>query len=187
MPVNRRSAKVTGKQTLWIPAAAMWSTVTNGCSNITPVEAGATNSVNIQGLPFSRSGNVDRYAQFDIDMPKQWDEGTVTATFNWTALNTETGTKNVVWGLQGCAVGDGGAIAATYGTLVTVQDVFIGAKIEHVSAESAAITIAGAAENKRSIFRVVRQGSNTTSDTLVQDAVLLGISFSYINNAAIDN
>lgn len=163
----------------------MWATVSNGCGNISPVEAGAANSVNIQGLPFSRAGNTDRYAQFDLDLPKQWNEGTITYQVNWTALNSGTG--NIVWGLQGCAVGDGGAIAQTYGTLVTVQDVFISAKTEHLTIESGALTVNGAAEGKRSIFRLMRQGSNTSSDTLSQDVILLGVSLYWTNDAAVDN
>lgn len=187
MPVSKRVPRVIGRQTLWVPAASMWATVSNGAGTIVPIESGAANSINIQGLPFSRTGNTDRYAQFDVAMPKGWNEGTVTATFHWTALNTETGTKNVLWGLQGCAVGDGGTIAATYGTLVTAQDLFIGADVEHISVETAAISIAGVAEGKRSIFRVVRQASNTTSDTLVQDAILLGIRLFYDTATATDN
>jgi hypothetical protein len=187
MPVSKRSPRVVGRQTLWIPASAMWSTVSNGAGSIIPVEVNAANSINIQGLPFFRTGNTDRYAQFDVAMPKGWDEGIITASFNWTTLAAETGTKNVVWGLQGRSIGDGGAIDATYGTIVTAQDLFIAAKTEHVSVETAAITIAGAGEGKRTVFRVVRQGSNTSSDTLVQEALLLGIRLFYNTATATDN
>jgi len=186
MAVNRRP-RITGRQTLWVPASALWVTVTNGAGSVVPVESGTTGTANIQGMPFSKASNLDRYAQFDIAFPKGWDEGTVTAVFHWTALNTETGTKNVLWGLQAFAVGDGGSINGTFGTLVTVQDVFISAKTEHISVESGAIAVSGVAEDKRSIFRVVRQASVTASDTLAQDALLLGIRLFYTTNAAIDS
>ncbi len=70
-----------GTQDMWIPAAAMYPTATNGCTAVASAETTATRP-DMRYLAFHQS--TQQYAQFSVAMPKSWDEGTVTASFYWT-------------------------------------------------------------------------------------------------------
>ena len=85
--VNSAVIKTAGIDTIWIPAAAMRPTVSNGCAALTEVET-TSGRPDMQVLDFDTS--ADEHAQFQISMPKSWNEGTVTAQFYWTTTATDT-------------------------------------------------------------------------------------------------
>lgn len=160
-----------GKNTIWIPAAAMRPTITGGCAALDLAEISSTQP-NIAFLAFDAS--TDESAQFAIAFPKSWDEGTVTAQFMWAHPSTTTNFA-VVWALQGVAISDDDAIGASYGTAISVTDTGGTTDDLYVSAETSAITIAGTpAAGDLCYFRVFRDADNG-SDTLAVDARLIGI------------
>src|SRR5262249_55229161 len=99
---------ISAKQTLWVPAAAMRPSTTNGCTSLNQVEITA-NQPDVLSLDFDPS--TEQYAQFSVAFKKGWDEGTVTAVFYWSHPSTTTN-FGVVWGAQGVACSDDDAMGA---------------------------------------------------------------------------
>jgi len=105
-------------------------------------------------------------------MPSNYNNGTITARFYWSA---SSGSGGVAWGISGRAYGDDDPIDAASGTRVVVADTFIAANDVHVTSATSAVTIAGTpAANKAVNFQIVREVGNA-SDTLGVDARLLGV------------
>lgn len=168
-----------GKQTIWIPAVAMTARTTSGAG------AGSaettTNKIMVKTLNFDAA--TAEYAQFAVRMPKSWNKGTVTATFLWSNAD---GTGNVVWGLQGVALSDDDVLDAAFGTAQTVTDGVTAAGDLMQSAETSAITIAGApAAGDLVVFQAYRDAANG-ADTLASDARLHGVTIFYTTDAAND-
>lgn len=169
-----------GKQTMWIPASAMTPTITSGA---TPGQvATATYGMQIRSLDFDP--NTAWYAQFEIAMPKSWDLGTVSFIAVWSTASATAG--NVIWALQAVARTDGQSLDVSFGTAQSVTQTASGsANVRQVSAESAAITVNGAAANAGTIFQIYRDAANA-SDTHAANARLHGIKLFYTTNAAND-
>ena len=149
----------------------MRATTSNGAAAINDVETTA-------GRPditaFDFDATADEHVQFQVAMPKSWNLGAVTAQFFW--QSTAADTDGVTWGIQGVAVSDSGTIDVAYGTAVTVDDANDStAEDLLVSAESGAITIAGApADGDMCFFRVFRDVSDA-NDIATEDARLIGV------------
>lgn len=170
-----------GKQTIWIPAVAMIPRTTNGAS-VGTVES-TTNKVMQKSLDFADGATIF-YAQFAVRMPKSWNASTVTAEFIWTANSTST--NSVVWGIQGFTRGNDETIDQAFGTAVTVTDANTATAYQvHISSESSAITLSGAAKSEWAVFQVYRDPTNG-SDTLAATANLLGVTLFYTMDAATD-
>ena len=180
--VNSAVIKTAGIDTIWIPAAAMRPTVSNGCASLTEVET-TSGRPDMQVLDFDTS--ADEHAQFQISMPKSWNEGTVTAQFYWTT--TATDTDGVSWGIQGVCVSDNDTIDVAYGTAIVVDDAALGAAEDLcVSAATAAITLGGSpAAGDLAFFRVFRDVSDS-NDTAAEDARLIGVKIFFTTDAATD-
>ena len=172
-----------GLHTIFVPAAAMIETESNGCAAITSVETTAGRP-DMRVLDFDTS--ADEHAQFQIAMPKSWNEGTVTARFFW--CSTATDTDGVTWGIQGVACSDSDTIDIAYGTAVVVDDANISAAEDcYVSATTSAITIAGTpAEGDMCFFRVFRDVSDA-NDTAAEDARLIGVQMFFTTNTGGDS
>jgi hypothetical protein len=169
-----------GKQTVWVPAAAMTSRTTNGAASGTTEST--TNKVMNKTLDFDTT--TQEFAQFTIAFPKGWNESTVTFIPFWTAAS---GSGGVVWGLQGVALSNDDAIDTAFGTAQTSTDTLITALDVHVGPESSAITIAGTpAEGDICYFQINRTVSDG-SDTLGVDAKLIGIQLLYTINSNVDD
>ena len=162
--------KVAGKESMWIPSLAMKPTVSNGCAAHVSVE---TTSGRPDMIVLDFDKDSDEFAQFAIAFPKSWNAGTVTFQFYWSGIAATTG---VAMSLQGVAFADNGSIDAVYGTAIVVQDDAQGAVEELlVSAESAAITIAGSpGDNELTYFRIGRDVSDGNDD-MAGDCRLHGI------------
>jgi hypothetical protein len=168
-------------QTCWIPAGAMISRTTNGAAAGT-VET-TTNKNMIKTLDFDAT--TAEYAQFSINMPKGWDEGTVTAAFVWSHAATTTN-FGVAWELAGVAVSDDDAMDVAFGTAGTVTDTGGTTNDCYITAASSAITIAGTpATNDLVMFQVNRTPANG-SDTMAIDARLHGVRLMYAINTLTD-
>jgi len=150
LTVGGVAAKVAGKETIWVPAAAMYPSTTNGCSALTQVETTALRP-DLKVLDFAAA--ADDFAQFAISFPKSYDLGTITYQPFWTVTGTDTGT--VVWQLGGVAITNDETINTAFGTLVaTAAKAHSGTSNDlMVSNESGAVTIAGSpADNDQCFF-----------------------------------
>lgn len=169
-----------GKHTIYQPARGMIARTSNGAAAGT-VEL-ASNDVMLATYDFDEA--ADEFVQFDVWMPKGWNEGTVIAQFSWTAAS---GSGDVVWGIQALARSNDDALDTAFGSAQTVTDTLLTANDEHHTAETSAITIGGTpAEGDRVIFQVYRD-ANAGGDTLAVDACLIGVKIIYTINAANDD
>ena len=171
---------VVGKQTIYIPAAAMYPNTTAGCAALAQVEL--SNGPEIKVLDFDASS--DEHAQFTVCFPKLWNEGTVTFQPFWTVTGTNTGT--VAWGLSAVAFADNGDINTAFGTnVVTTAKAHSGTSNDlNVSAESGAVTIAGSpGVDEMVFFQIMR---DVSADDQSGDARLLGVKLFFTTDALTD-
>ena len=175
------AVKIAGKETMWVPASAMYASTTNGAAPA-QVETTALRP-DMKVMDFADS--ADDHAQFSVAFPKSWNEGTITYQCFWTPSTTNTG--NCIFGLQGVAVGDGDTIDVAFGTAVNITDAGIGTvEDQQVSAESSAVTIAGSpAVDQQTYFQIFRD-ANAGADTYTGVARLLGIKIFFTTDAAND-
>ena len=174
------AVKIAGKETIWVPALAMYPTTTNGCAAVAQVE-GTAQRPEIKACDFDASS--DEFAQFAVTFPKSWNEGTVTFQTFWSVTGTNTGT--VCFQLAGGSIANDAAIDTAYGTAVantalaasgTASDLM-------VNAESGAVTIANAAADTWTSFQINR---DISADDQTADARLLGIKLFFTTDAAND-
>ena len=173
------AVKIAGKETIWVPATAMYPETTNG--------AEATQTVLTAGNPELKAFDFDtttaEAVQFNVSFPESWNAGTVTFQTFWSASSTDTGTGGFT--LAGCSVASnvdydlafGTAIANTALAASGTQDDLM------INVESGAVTIASVADSTNTIFRLVR---NVSVDTNTGDLRLVGAKIFYTTNAAND-
>jgi hypothetical protein len=174
------AVKIAGKETIWVPAVAMYPNSTNGCADIAQVEL--SNGPEIKNLAFDKDS--DEFAQFSVAFPKSWNEGTVTFQAFFTADSTNTGTT--AWGLSGVAISDDDSCNTAFGTQVvaTAKAMSGTANDLAVANESGAVTIAGTpAAGDQVFFQISR---DVSADSLTADAKLLGIKLFFTTDAAND-
>ena len=171
-----------GKHTIWVPAGAMTSDVSNSPSG--PIVVGLTANVpDITVLDFD--GVAADIVSFPVAFPKSWNAGTITFKVFWTVDAIVT--TSVSWKMGSVSYADGDSFAVQ-GTRVEVVDTALGTAVHrvHISAESSAVTIAGSpGDNEITYFRLERDPADA-SDTMTQDARLLGIQLFYTINSADD-
>ena len=173
--------KQVGKETIWVPAAAMYPSTTNPCADLEQVETTALRP-DLKVLDFATG--ADEFAQFAIAFPKSWNEGTVTFQPFWTVTGTNTGT--VAWQLGGIAVSSDDSINTAFGTLVATTALAHSGTSNDlmVSVESGAVTISGSpAVGDLCFFQINR---DISADNQSGDARLLGIKLFFTTNAAND-
>ena len=181
-PTVAGGALVGGKQTLWIPAGAMYPSSTNPCAALTQVETTALRP-DLKVLDFATG--ADEFAQFTIAFPKSWNEGTVTFQPFWTVTGTDTGT--VAWQLGGIAVSSDDTINTAFGTLVATTALAHSGTSNDlmVSVESGAVTIAGSpAAGDCCFFQINR---DVSADNQSGDARLVGIKLHFTTDAGNDS
>jgi len=174
------AVKVAGKETIWVPAVAMYPNTTNGCAALAQVEL--SNGPEIKTLDFDKDS--DENAQFAVAFPKSWNEGTITFQAFFTADSTNTGT--VSWALAGVSCADNDTINVAFGTAVapTAKAHSGTANDLDVTAESGAVTIAGSPSTDEEVyFQITR---DVSEDSLTADAKLLGVKLFFTTDAAND-
>jgi hypothetical protein len=165
-----------GVHDIWIGATGMWESTTGGCAALAKTEL-ATDQ-DIQTLDFD--GAAIEAAQFNVSFPKNWNAGTITATFYWSS--TAADTDDVDWRISGVSVGDNVLLTTAYGTAITVTDAHNGAANElNISAATAAVTINGAGKSEMCRFLIERVGS---ADTMTEDARLHGVMLHITTDAS---
>src|SRR3990167_2817077 len=173
---------ILGNQTAWIPASAMFPQTTNGCAPLVQVEITA-NRPELMVLDFD--GTSVEWAQFKVVFPGSYNSGTITYRVFWTS--TATDTDGVAWQLSGVSPGDGNGIASTaFGTAVVVTDSAQSiANLMYMSSVSSAVTVTAAATNRVAWLRIGRDPDNG-SDTMAEDARLIGLYVLYTSNSLHD-
>ena len=170
-----------GKMDMWIPAAAMRPTSSNGCAAITDVET-TSGRPDLQVLDFATG--ADEFAQFSVGMPQSWDVSE-TCTFQayWTTASTNTGT--VAWAMSGVCCGDNDTIDVAYPTPVVATAKAASGTVEdlNISAESGAVTIDNAAKGELVFFQILR---DVSADDHSSDARLIGVKLTYTIEAEND-
>lgn len=161
-----------GSTNVWIPAAQWIPRTTTGCG-IDSREL-STNKINTDELLFD-AGTAE-YAQAMVVLPNNWNAGTVTAKFFWTA---STGSGAVVWALRARSYADDDAIDQAMGTAQTVTDTLLATNDMHISAATSAITIGGTVANGNAVVFEAYRDATSGSDTLGSDARFLGLQVSY--------
>lgn len=175
---NVNDVATIGVQDLFVSAAAMWPRTTGGCADLTKTEM-TTSLFNIQSLDFDQT--TQEFCQFQIVLPRKWNNGTVTAVFYWTAA---AGSGDVQWGISGGAYSNDDALTVAFGTAQTVDDTLIATNDLHITSATSAITLAGSPTDAD--FLAFQISRNPGSDTLTADAKLLGVSIRVTTDAAID-
>lgn len=174
--------KKVGKETIWIPAAAMTARTTNGPGSPVTVEM-ATNRNMFVTLDFDTT--TQEFAQFEIRMPKSWNLSTVTFQPVWSHASTTTN-FGVVWSLAAVARSDGDAGDVAFGTSQTSTDTGGTTNAIQIGPESAAITVAGSPAVGDTVqFQVARNPADA-ADTLAIDARLHGVCVFFTSNASTD-
>jgi len=177
---NGSAVKVAGKETIWVPAVAMYPNTTAGAGALTQTEL--SNGPEIKALPFDSS--TDEHAQFAVAFPKSWNEGTVTFQAFFTADSTNTGTTK--WVVNGVALADDDSLNTAFGTAVgpAAKAMSGTANDLAVTAESGAITIAGSPSTDEYVFFQIMR--DVSEDDLSADALLLGVKLFFTTDAAND-
>ena len=171
--------KVAGKETMWVPAPAMYASTTNG--------AEAAQAELTAGRPELKTFDFDtstaESVQFNVSFPKSWDEGTVTFQTFWSASATDTGTGGFT--LAGVSIASDVDYDTAFGTPVANTALAASGTQDDlmVNVESGNVTIASAAAATNTIFRLVR---DTGTDTNTGDLRLVGVKIFYTTNAAND-
>jgi hypothetical protein len=161
-----------GSTNVWIPASAWIPRTTTG-AGIDSREL-STNKINTDELLFD--AGTDEFAQALVVMPNNWNAGTVTAKFHWTA---STGSGDVVWGLQGRAYANDDALDQAMGTAQTATDTLTATNDVDISPATSAITLGGTAASGNPVIFQVYRDADAGGDTLGADARLLGVEISY--------
>lgn len=180
-----QTTDVRGLQTIWVPAAAMQPTVTDGCATLANIEVAATKP-DQHVLAFVTSSN--KHAQFEVAFPKSWDKETITYRVFWTHQGGQTGgLDGVAWSLQAVSLSDDDPFNTTYGTAVAITDDKATGDDLFVTSVSAAVTVAGTlAEGNLTFFRIFRDVSDGADDLDI-DAQLVGVQVFYTIDAGTDD
>ena len=174
--------KQAGKETIWVPATAMYPNTTGGCAALAQVEL--TNGPELKCLVFD-GGGTEECAQFSVAFPKCWNEGTITFQVFW--CSSASGTEGVSWGLQGVGIANDASLNSTFSQAgVVVDDTKTVANDLLVSPESTAVTIPNAAVDILTIFQIYRDTDDANDTDTSNDARLLGIKLFFTTDAAND-
>lgn len=176
-----RYEQVIGTQDLYIPAGAWTPRTSNGCAQISTYE-NATSKANVDVLYFDST--AQEFAQFKISMPRNWNNGTITAKFHWMA---PSGTGTVVWGISAVALSDGDVLSTAFGTRQSVSDAIGTTETIRSTSYTSAITIAGSPADADIIILQIDRDPTDGSDNFNADAGLIGVTITLTTDAAVSS
>ena len=166
-----------GRHTVAIPARGWFARAANGPTAWTK-DMGS--GVTLAGWAFDAANN--QYIQWAGPLPRSWNRGSLAARVHWIG---ESGSGSVVWGLRGRVFRDGDSVAA-FGGDVEVSDDLGSVNSVRITAETAAIVVAGAPADAVHLQLELYRNTGHGSDTLGAAAILLGIELYVTINAATD-
>lgn len=176
---NTNSRWEPGRRTecIYLYAYDGWPSTTNGCAALAQTEYGV-NDVDLQTLDFDQ--DMIESAQWTKVLPPDYDGGTVTARIIWTAGADAGGTTR--WLVSGRAYANDDAIDQAMGVSQAVTDTLTAVDDVCVTAETAAITLAGGpAAGEMVQFKVEQDGEG---GDLEADAMLIAVVITYTRTAA---
>jgi hypothetical protein len=174
VPVADGATRVGVYRDIDVDAGAMVPSTTGGCDTETTEKT--TNYIDSDVMVFI--GASETSAQFKFNFPDEWDLGLVKVKFLWEPAAGASGGDGVVWGIKALARSDDDAIDTAWGTEVTVADTVHAVGDLHTSA-AVALTVGGTPVlGDKTWFKVTRKTADG-SDTMTQDAYLLGVQIQY--------
>ena len=174
--------KAAGKETIYVPATAMYPNTTNGCAALAQVEL-ATDGTRPELKVLDFDKDATEFAQFSVAFPKSYNADHVSFRVFWIG---DASTNGVAWALQGLSAGDNAEADAAFGTAVVVQDDSQGDATEVlVTSESGNVTLSGEGDDKMTFFQIYRDVSDGNDD-MSADARLVGIQLFYTSDLAND-
>lgn len=165
-------ATVAAVTNLIISASEFIPRGTNGCG-VNTLET-STNKVNYDTLDFDAS--TAEYAQCWKVLPSNWNGGTITAKFHWTAAS---GSGDVIWGLQARSFANDDAIDQAFGTAQTATDTLTAAADIDISPATSAITVGGTIAAGNPVCFQLYRDATAGGDTLAVDAQFLWVEITY--------
>lgn len=118
------------------------------------------------------------YGTIGFALPSDYDGGTLTAKFHWTANSTST--NSVVWTISGVAIGDDETLDVAPGTAQTVTDANKSTAYKlSISDATSAITLAGTPAADKYCRLLIGRDPTNGSDTLAATARLLKVVLTY--------
>lgn len=179
-----RANDTRGKHDLPLPAGSLQPRKTNGCSALAFI-TGATGQPDIPYLAFAAT--PAQYCGIAFRMPKGWDRGTVTASFQWRRASG-TAAANVIWGMRAVAVSSGDSPITSHGAAAVVTAAAEGDADFAFSGETGPCTIGGSPQAGDLVFFEFFRDADSTSpaDTLVDIAWLTSVTLHYTTEANTD-
>lgn len=172
-----RKSYVEGKNVIYIPAGAMRGNVTSPASCGDMYDTGS-NDMTTYVCAFD-TGATEERADFQIFMPKSWDESTLTYQAIW-SNQSGASAQTVQWEVGCAAISDDDTLNVTMGSTVLLSDTWLAQNDLHVTAESGALTCGGTpAEGDLLTFRISR---DTSVDNMAGDALLIGLKIFWTSN-----
>jgi len=173
------AVKIAGTETMYVPATAMYAATTNG-AEATQTELTAGNP-ELKAFAFDPS--TAESVQFNVCFPKSWNEGTITYQTFWSASGTNTGTGG--YKLSGVSIANNVDYDTAFGTAVANTALAASGTQDDlmVNVVSGAVTIASAAADTNTIFKLER---NVATDTNSGDLRLVGVKIFFTTDAAND-
>lgn len=167
-----------GKQTIWVPAVAMKPSP--GTATFLDVAIGGAYYPVLTCDP-----SVAEYAFFQVGMPKNWDEGSISFVPYWFHPAT-TVNFGVVWNMAALSVGDGDALINGH-TSGSSTDVGGTTNTLYVGPESAAFNPSNTEVENDMLHFYINRNPTHASDTMAVDAYLLGMKILYGVNTGTDD
>jgi len=169
-------------ETIWVGAAAMMPTATNGATSGTTEKA--TNDINLDYYAFDTT--TEEYIEFDLAMPEAWNRSTIKAHFYWSSATGSSVNDDVEWEIRAGALSDSDTIDAALGTAQVITDKVTAANGADLQITSAtpAITVGGTpALNDQIHFKVSRNVGGT--DNMTEDAWLFGVLIQCVKDKSV--
>ncbi|CAO3428538.1 hypothetical protein [Azospirillum doebereinerae] len=180
LPAALAATRALGRRTLWVPATALTAPATGGAAagTVDPAASG----VLLPSLDFDP--DAEETAHTLLALPKAWDGGALAVQPLWTA---GSGSGDVLWSVDGAALGDGDGLDAAGGVAVRVPDTLTVPDALHAADESPPLTLAGTPGPGGLLRLTVARAAADPADTLDADARLLGLRLFYRVGAASDD
>ncbi len=170
---------IAPRNTLVVPAASWSPAITNGAGR--SYQELAANDLISETLDFDDT--AQEFATFEWFPPERWNAGTVTFRYRWRSSGGGA-SDTLDMALSAVAISNDDAEDAAPGTPIVVTDTWIANGDHHVSAESGAVTIAGApAKADKVVFKLQR---NVSTDDLTGDAGIEAVEIFWTADAATD-
>lgn len=172
--------RTAGKNTIWMPAPAMIKAAAAAGPASGQITIGASL---INYLAYDNTNIED--AVFSIAMPKDWNEGQISAQFVWFHPATVTN-FGVTWNLFALAYSNNEDIVGTGHGNGTVTDTGGTTNRLFISDETSLFTVGNSPNEGDWVQFICRRNPTDGGDTLAVDAFLIGIRIFYTSSAPND-